>query len=171
MLCDLCNQNPATVHITKIVNGKKEEMNICEKCAKEKEGFGIAGDIGFDTPFSFQNILSGFMGYGGQAAQNTRNEELVCKNCGTSYSDFKKSGLLGCSECYTNFSNILMPVVKRVQGNIEHAGKLPKKAGREIIEKKKLNQLKSELQKAIQAEEYEKAAQIRDVIRELQQEK
>jgi protein arginine kinase activator len=100
----------------------------------------------------------------------SKASELTCKNCGATYSEFKKYGLLGCSECYESFSPTINPVIKRVQGNVEHTGKIPKKMGKEIMEKRRLSKLKEDLQKAIANEEYEKAAEIRDAIKSLQNE-
>lgn len=168
MFCENCKKNEAAVHITKIINGKKQEMNICENCAKELEAFDIGGSMGFGSPFSFQNVLSGIMDYMSSSQQVNKTVDLVCKNCGATYNDFKKYGLLGCSECYTSFSPTINSVIKRVQGNVEHVGKIPKKLGKDIMEKRRLSKLKEELQKAIANEEYEKAAQIRDQIKALQ---
>jgi protein arginine kinase activator len=170
MLCENCKKNEASVHFTQIINGEKKEFNICESCAKEADGFQIAGDMGFGSSFSFLNILSGIMDYMGPSQNISKSQVLTCKNCGTTYNEFKKYGLLGCSECYKNFSPAIIPVIKRVQGNLEHVGKIPKKLGKEIMEKRRLSKLKEELQKAIANEEYEKAAQIRDDIKSLQSE-
>lgn len=168
MLCENCKKNEASVHFTQIINGNRQELNICESCAKDLDNFDMGGDMGFGPSFSFQNILSGIMDYMSPAPHINKAQELVCKNCGTAYSQFKKYGLLGCSECYDNFSATLAPVIKRVQGNIEHVGKIPKKLGKEIMEKKRLLKLKEDLQKAIASEEFEKAAEIRDLIKSLQ---
>ncbi len=168
MLCDVCKKNEATVHITKITNGTQEEFNICEKCAKEKGEFNFSGQLDFSSPFTFQNILTGIMDYIGNSNQTQLNFDCSCKNCGITFSDFKKRGLVGCSDCYKNFTATLVPVIKRVQGNLEHTGKIPKKAGKNIIGKRKLLKLKENLKEAIATEEYEKAAQIRDMIKELQ---
>lgn len=157
MLCESCGKNEANVHFTKIINGKKQELNICESCAKEVEGL--------QTPFSFQNILSGIMEYMSPSVKIAESSQLICKSCGTTYDDFKKNGLLGCSDCYKNFSPYINGVIKRVQGNTEHTGKIPKNKGKEILEKKRLSKLKADLQLAIANEEYEKAAQIRDMIK------
>lgn len=168
MLCDLCEKNEATVHITKILNGNKKELNLCEKCAKEKGELTFYSPIDISSSFSFQNILSGIMDHMSNVGQNQKNSYIYCKNCGTTYSEFKQRGLAGCSECYKNFSETIKPIIKRVQGNIEHTGKIPNKLGKHIIQKKKLLKLKEDLQKAISAEEYEKAAEIRDMIRKIQ---
>jgi len=143
---------------------------LCEKCAKETENLNLnfGGDLKLPEAFAFQNILSGLMDYINQAPQPNNKSELTCESCGTTYNEFRKNGILGCSECYENFNATLMPVIKRVQGNVEHIGKLPKKSGKGIMEKKRLIQLKEELQRVIAAEEYERAAELRDKIRELQ---
>ncbi|MCI1944659.1 UvrB/UvrC motif-containing protein [Clostridium luticellarii] len=169
MLCDICKKNEATVHITKIINGSKQEINLCEKCAMERGELNFVPQIDFVAPFSFQNILSGIMDY----MINANNEQyksfdVSCKNCGTSYNEFKKTGFLGCSECYKNFNNILGPIIKRVQVNLDHTGKIPKRAGKDMIQKKKLLKLKADLQKTVSLEQYEKAATIRDMIKQIE---
>ena len=157
MICENCGKNEANVHLTQIINGEKQELNICENCAREIQGF--------QSPFSFQNILSGIMEYMSPTVQTVKSYEVICKNCGASYNDFKRTGLLGCSDCYKSFYPNIDTVVKRVQGNTKHAGKIPHKQGKDIIERRKLYKLKEELQKAIANEEFEKAAKLRDEIK------
>lgn len=168
MLCEVCKKSDATVHITKIVNGIKNEFSLCNQCAREKGEFNLNGQIDSSSPFTFQNILNGIMDHVGAANQIENNFHISCSNCGITYNEFKKRGLLGCSECYSNFTSTLKPIIKRVQGNLEHTGKLPRKAGENIIKRRKVSELKEDLQKAIADEEYEKAAQIRDAIKEIQ---
>jgi protein arginine kinase activator len=168
MLCELCKKNEASVHITKILNGNKQEFNLCEKCAKEKGEFSFYNTIEGSSPFTFQNILSGIIEHIDNTNEIQKNSHNYCENCGTTYSEFKQKGLVGCSECYKNLNNTIIPIIKRVQGNIQHAGKIPRKLGRDIIEKKKLLTLKEDLQNAIASEEYEKAAEIRDMIKKIQ---
>ncbi len=167
MLCEICKKNDATVHITKITNGMKQEFNICEKCAKEKGEFSFTSQMELSSPFTFQNILSGIMDYISSGNQSQYNFDFSCKNCGINFEEFKKKGLVGCSDCYKNFTTALIPIIKRVQGNLEHTGKIPGKAGKNIINKRKLLKLKEDLQEAIAIEEYERAAEIRDLIKEL----
>lgn len=179
MLCDNCNENEATVHIIKIINNKKEEINLCEKCAKEMQGFNmpveqfdmpVMGKMDFAPPLPFQNILSGIMDLfsGTQVAPSNKVSNITCKNCGMTYDEFKKTGLLGCDECYRVFAPYIDPIIKRVQNGVEHTGKIPKKSGNDIVERRRILKLKEELQKAIAVEEYEKAAEIRDAIKELE---
>lgn len=170
MICDMCKKNEATVHITKIVNGSKQDHNLCEKCAMKKGELNFGSHIDFVSPFSFQHILSGIMDYISTANETQKSFDISCKNCGTTYNEFKEMGLLGCSECYQSFTSTLGPIIKRVQGNLEHTGKIPEKAGKDIIHKKRVLKLKEDLQKAIASEEYEKAAEVRDMIKKLQSE-
>lgn len=168
MLCDKCGEREASVHIVKVVNGDKKELNLCDKCANESMEVPLNPfeDLG---EFSFQNLLSGLVDYVNKASQGAQKNEVVCENCGMAYNEFKKTGLLGCSECYKNFQNSINPVIKRVQGDMEHMGKVPTKAGKYFIEKRKLVKLKEELQQAIFGEEYEKAAVLRDEIKSVQE--
>ncbi|CAM2768221.1 UvrB/UvrC motif-containing protein [Hathewaya histolytica] len=172
MLCERCNKNRANIHITKIVNGHKLEQNLCEKCAKEGSAIGFGNDLEAENLFSFPSLLGGLVDYisKSQTAQSQYKQDLICKNCGTSYNEFKKNGLLGCSVCYEEFCDNLLPVVKRIQGNIEHVGKLPKSQAKDIEDRRVLVKLKEDLQKSIALEEYEKAAEIRDKIRKIERE-
>ncbi|MDD3225341.1 MAG: UvrB/UvrC motif-containing protein [Clostridium sp.] len=167
MLCDICKKNEAVFYVTKIVNGEKNEVALCEHCAKEYNGFNDFGEMSIMEPFSFQNILSGIMDYIGTVPKNDVGKEISCKNCGMTLEEFKKTGILGCSECYKNFSSTVNPIIKRVQGNVAHVGKIPKKRGKCIIERRKLENLKQALQKAVALENYEKAAKLRDEIRDI----
>lgn len=170
MLCEMCKKNEAIFHVTKIVNGNKEEISLCEHCATKFDGFNSVSEMGIISPFSFQNILSGLMGYINEGNKNIADTTTSCKNCGITLREFKENGLLGCSECYKNFNETVNSVINRVQGKIEHVGKIPKKCGNDIIEKKRMDNLKQALQKSIALEEYEKAAEIRDQIREINNE-
>ena len=176
MVCSVCNKKEATVHISRIVNGQKEELYLCEECAKNTEGLNInlelEPEFNLVSPFTFQSILSGIMDYMNKSSSSNLEQpkEFICEHCGTTYSEFKEKGLLGCSYCYKNFGSTLNSVIRRVQGNVEHIGKIPKTAGKDIVKKKTILDLKENRQKAVAAEEYEKAAEFRDRIREIEKE-
>ncbi len=165
MLCDKCQKNPATVHIVKMINGDKKEINLCQSCAQANTEMVLTG--GFLSPFSFQNILSGFVDYIGKNSQDN-STGIKCPSCGMSAEELKHTGLVGCEQCYKTFQNIINPIIQRVQGSTEHRGKFPKKESQELMSRKRMLKLKEELQKAIIAEEYEKAASLRDEIKSLQ---
>ena len=163
MLCQECNNNEATVHMKKIVQGKKEEIHLCEECAKEKEGFNL------ESSFSLNNFLAGMFDIEKEPSIHIGDrKELKCDNCETDYRKFKEIGRFGCSNCYKQFKEKILPLIRRVHGNISHTGKIPKRAGGEISIKRKINELKEELKAAVDKEEFEKAAKLRDEIRRLE---
>lgn len=173
MICQECNQRPAALHFTKIVNGEKTEVHLCEKCAQEKgEMFMFNGGAGF----SFNNLLAGLLNIDSSFHHQSKNafqqeEILQCENCGMTFSQFGKIGRFGCSHCYDTFKDQLKPVLRRLHsGNWAHNGKIPKRIGGGIHLRKRLEELKNELKDAVQKEEFEKAANIRDEIRSLEKE-
>lgn len=167
MLCERCKKNEAKVHIIKIINGEKSETLLCEKCAKELTEIPFDNKFIPDNKMTFQNILSGFFETLDKGNKNQKIE-VVCKSCGLTYSEFKKNGKLGCSNCYKSFQDLLKSRIKRIQGDTEHIGKIPKRESNEVIQRKRINKLKEELQQAIINEEYEEAAVIRDKIKLLE---
>ncbi|KRQ86080.1 UvrB/uvrC motif protein [Caloramator mitchellensis] len=167
MLCQNCNQREANVHITKIVNGVKQEMHLCEECAKQKNEFNMINPFNLATPMSFQNILEGFFEMMGGVPQQIP-EPVTCPVCHQSFDEFKRTGKMGCANCYRTFNNEITPIIKRVHGNINHTGKVPKRTGGILKIKRDIEKLKEELKIAIMNEEYEKAAKIRDQIKELE---
>lgn len=170
MQCQECGVKPATLHFTKIVNGEKTEFHICESCAREK-GELIPGTAG---GFSIHSLLSGLLDLEGagkeKSAATKTTQSLQCENCGMTYSQFSKLGRFGCSSCYKYFNSALDPLFKRVHGSTSHVGKIPKRAGAQIVFKRQIDELKQELQQSITQEEFEKAAELRDQIRKLEKE-
>lgn len=168
MLCEICKSNEAYVHITKIVNGVKQELNLCESCAKEFKEAAYTGNI--NSPFSFQQLIGLIIEGINKSASLDKSSNMKCEKCGTTYKDFKENGFLGCDECYKSLKDATIPVIKRVQGSMEHKGKIPCQQGKKIINKKRILELREELKKTIESEEYEKAAEIRDLIRDMEKE-
>ncbi len=98
----------------------------------------------------------------------SNNKEIDrCPKCHISFGDFQRTGLLGCSYCYEHFSRSLIPTVKRVQGGLSHIGKIPKNASKEVVSKRKIDELKLKLKDLIAQENFEEAAVVRDEIQEL----
>lgn len=161
MLCDICHKNIATVHLTEIINDKVAEMHICQGCAQTK-----AGELNQQPDIS--DFLGGLVG-----ATRARKEEysLKCPACGFNYSDFKKKGRLGCDRCYWAFRKQLLPLLKKIHGTTSHTGKIPLHAEGAVSGETKLKELNKQLARAIQLEEYEQAARIRDQIKKLEKKK
>ena len=165
MLCQHCQKKAANVHFTQIVNNNKIEMFLCEQCAKEK------GQLGFGPSLNISGFLSGFIGLGNNDPYIASiPQEECCNICGMSYEDFRKTGKLGCSNCYRIYGEKLKPVLKRLHGNTEHTGKMPINVSKGIKFSKEIEKLKEMLVKAVHNEEYEKAAEIRDKIKMMESE-
>ncbi|MBU9720256.1 MULTISPECIES: UvrB/UvrC motif-containing protein [Bacillaceae] len=169
MLCQECQERQATLHFTKIINGEKTEFHICDVCAKDK-GEYFPGS----NSFSIHQLLSGLLdvdhpvskaneGFAQQKAQ------LRCSSCGMTYQQFADIGRFGCSNCYKRFNEKLDPIFKRIHsGNAKHAGKIPKRKGKDLHIHKEIRRLKEQMQQYISKEEFEQAAEIRDEIRSLE---
>lgn len=160
MLCDICGKNPATVHLTEIIDEQMNELHLCEECARQKS-------VQMEQQFGLGDLLAGLAEFE-KPAKETEVSAVKCKNCGLSYNDFKKIGRLGCSECYSAFKKFLGPLLKKIHGSIQHSGKSPLKAAKAPKKKSDLQDLRARLQKAIETEEFEEAARIRDQIKELE---
>ncbi|MGI6452547.1 MAG: UvrB/UvrC motif-containing protein [Syntrophomonadaceae bacterium] len=164
MNCENCQQRPATVHFTQMINGSKVEMHLCQECAAKKGAFVF--DL--DNKFSISNLLGSFFGTNLLQGTKTISPEMICSNCGMSLAGIRQTGKLGCSECYISFEGELEPSLRRIHGNSRHIGKIPSRGGSEVLLKRQLDNLKAQLQQAVAAENYEKAAEIRDKIKELE---
>ncbi|MGE5421786.1 MAG: UvrB/UvrC motif-containing protein [Ignavibacteriales bacterium] len=168
MNCDECKTNPAAVHIAQMANGQQVEMHLCLQCAAQK-GLGL---FNMGDAFSLPKLLGSFFGYGpAQSGQQSPVEQgEKCLNCGTSFDQIAHQGRLGCSQCYEEFQNQLEPILRRVHGNSLHIGKIPQRGAGKVKLKREIDQLKASLQACIAEERYEKAAELRDVIKKLEKE-
>jgi len=160
MLCDICGKNEATVHLTEIINNEVTKLHLCEECAKQK-----ASEM--EEHFGLADILAGLADFGGQL-ESDEMTKLKCLNCGFTYMDFKKIGRFGCGECYDAFKKNLAPLLKRIHGSDQHYGKAPSKAQKIVKVRDDIQELKARLQKAVEMEEFEEAAKLRDQIKELE---
>ncbi len=158
MLCDLCHKNIATVHLTEIVNNKVAELHICRKCAKLKTDE-------LKQQLNISEFLSSIIG---MDEVHQEPATIKCSFCGMTFEDFRKKGNLGCAHCYISFKRRLIPLIKKVHGAIYHKGKIPKAVRKDSIIEGKLTILKQRLKRAVELEEYEEAADLRDKIRKLE---
>src|SRR5580700_6013294 len=157
MHCDVCKTNQATVFLTQIVEGKMQKVNLCEACSKEK---GVTDPTGF----ALADLLLGL----GAAQEMERGGTVQkCPVCGFSQADFKKTGRLGCANCYTTFADGLSTLLKGMHKGTEHVGKIPARLAKSLVRDSALKNLQRDLRKAVADEDYESAASIRDQIRHL----
>lgn len=148
--CSVCGA-AATVHLTQIVQGKVTKVHLCEACAEK----GGAGD-----PAVFQ--LAGALSGPGAATV------AACPACGLGEADFLKRGRLGCPECWTHLAPLLGPLVAKVQQGAEHLGRAPTGARSPEQVRRRLQAARGEMRAAVESEDYEAAARLRDLIRELE---
>ncbi|KPK97047.1 MAG: hypothetical protein AMJ95_11130 [Omnitrophica WOR_2 bacterium SM23_72] len=161
MLCDVCSKNPATVHLTEIIDDQINELHLCEECARQKSA-------AMEQQFGLSSLLAGMAEVEKPAAKEKESAGIKCPNCQLTYADFKRIGRLGCGECYTAFKRFLAPLLKRIHGSNQHFGKSPSKAAKATVRRKlDLGELRDKLQRAIETEAFEEAARIRDQIKEL----
>lgn len=169
MLCQNCNKEQATRHYKQVINGESRELHLCGECA-EKMGYASFGYNPMfsadkqDFGFGLDNLLSHMLG--GKAAVKKRS--TACPLCGATAEDISRSGRVGCAKCYEQFSDMLTPYIRRIHGNTMHAGRMPENIGGEITARRKLEGLKTELKRAIELQEFERAAELRDEIKELE---
>ena len=167
--CERCGIRPAAVHKVRIENGVRTELHLCEPCARETGEWpepGMASLWGS----AFGELMKSFFDLPGTELPVTEQPARLrqrCPNCGLSWADFKRLGQLGCGRCYETFEQDLMPVLKRLHGATEHTGKHPGQHG-EAARRRALQRLREELRAAVEAEQYERAAQLRDQIRSLE---
>jgi protein arginine kinase activator len=161
MLCENCGQNEAVIHFTQIVDHQMGTFHLCESCAAEKGLEPDPGMAGFP--------LTDFLAQMGQEPRPARSAQGGCEFCGHTLADFKRTGRLGCSHCYVTFEDHLRSLFRRLHGGAQHVGKVylppdPTEAERH----QQISRLRRKLDAAVGKEDFERAAQIRDQIRQLE---
>lgn len=157
MQCCVCKDREAKVHLTQIVGDKMQKVDLCEECAKAK---GVNDPAGF----SLADLLLG-LGASQEMEQAAGSGDLKCPHCGFTQADFKKAGRLGCSECYVTFAEGLEGLLKSMHKGTKHLGKAPQSLQQSRDLSDKLKSLQKKLDKAVEDENFEQAAQIRDEIK------
>ena len=156
--CDKCDK-PATVHLTEIIGGQKIEKHLCEDCAAG-EGITVKANV----PIS--QLLEDFIL---QTGPGEELASLACDVCGMTFGVFRQKGLLGCPHDYDAFEKALLPLLHRAQeGSTQHVGKVPHRAGSGQKKQNAILRLRAQLRDAVTAEDYERAASLRDQIKQVE---
>jgi protein arginine kinase activator len=162
MVCDNCGSSNAVVHLTQIVNNQMSTHRLCEKCAAEK---GLES-----TPEPANFPLTDFLAQMGKdPVAETDASGTQCSFCGLTFKDFRETGRLGCPHCYETYAPHLQRLLRRVHGGTQHVGKvyLPPDPSASDLERR-LEGLRRKLHRAVEAEDFERAAELRDEIRALE---
>ena len=172
MLCNKCGKKEASYYLEKNINGKVTKLALCPDCARE------SGEFKFD-PFGGMNLLGGLFGFP-SISQIPPRDVKRCTLCASTFEEIMKNGKVGCAECYKVFSDELEPTIRRIHGNHRHIGRRPLKfteaerksknedTSQNNNEQNEIETLKRELGAAVKDENYERAAQLRDKIKELE---
>ncbi len=148
MLCDNCKERDAVINLTQVEHDTKVTLHLCEQCAQQK-GVETGASV-LKTPLG--GFLQGMIGKGGNVLP-TPADGLRCAACGSTLKDFRESGRLGCAQCYDSFAPHLRDLLRRLHGSSQHVGLL---------------ELKEQLRRAVEIENFELAAELRDRIRVLE---
>ena len=158
--CQQCKKAVATIHLTDLVRGERREKHLCESCAAD-EGVKVQQHV------PLTELLTSFV-----LAQSAGQQmaQLVCDQCGLSFAEFRNMGLLGCANDYVAFERALAPLLQRAhEGATHHVGKTPRRAAGQAPEStREAARLRRELQAALDSEDFERAAQVRDRLRALE---
>ncbi len=165
MKCQKCGKHDATTHITEIINGVKNETYLCKYCGEQyHQNAGLHSIFKNNTVNFFDDFWNTPITLG-QLSQSTAKK---CPDCHSTLTDLKKSGRLGCSTCYSTFRDYLLHSLKGIHGSSTYIGKHPQKGHPDTKPFDKLEQLKKELTLAVDAQNFERAAELRDKIREME---
>lgn len=169
MKCQKCKKREANTHIKKVVNGEYTELMLCSECA---HAMGYDNVFALEIPDMFGGLLQSFLG----GALPARSGASRCPVCGSTYGDITNTGKVGCAHCYEAFYDELLPSIKRIHGNTKHSGKVPQdieytEQKPEITFEDEVESLKAELKKAIDEQNFELAAELRDKIKAKEAEK
>ncbi|MEE0872217.1 MAG: UvrB/UvrC motif-containing protein [Ruminococcus sp.] len=167
MKCQKCGAENANTHVKTVINGEFKEYDLCSDCAHKMGYTNMFAD--FDSEFS--GLLGSFFGN----VLPARTQATRCEFCGSSYPEIAKTGMVGCARCYDLFADRLLPSIRRIHGNTTHCGKNSPSAKEEKIRQagskpasreEKLSALKQELDAAVKEQNFERAAELRDQIKE-----
>lgn len=150
MLCEDCGKRNADVILTTVIDGESTTRHLCRECVKKYR----SGDI--------QSLLAAILS---SMSKRTADKDIACPKCGTSFAEFRKTGMLGCAECYQAFRGEIEPLMTRLQGRAQHAGRRPPLSEEEQARRDKIEALRLKMEAAVAIEDFETAAVYRDQLR------
>lgn len=166
MQCQKCDKT-ATFHITELAGGKPQELHLCEEHARS---YLQQGDDDQAAPPSLAGVLAHQLAVGQTAEDLARLDQQSCPVCGITFYEFRNQGRFGCPHDYVCFAEELDPLLVNIHGETEHVGKCPKHSAGDSGQQTELIRLRREMKEAVAAEQYERASELRDEIRRIENE-
>ena len=164
MQCEICQKKEATIHLTEISDGVRSELHMCENCAAE-QGVTVKSQMPLNELLG--NLLSSQPD--DDEMRDPNEKEVLCQQCGFTLDQFRKESVLGCPNDYEVFEKALLPLIEKAHdGKTAHCGKVPSKAPKDTKKQAELLGLRQQLAAAVQREDYELAAKLRDKIAQSQ---
>jgi protein arginine kinase activator len=163
MLCQDCHKLQAVVHIKQVVNNQEVVLALCKECAERR---GFSDPLGKTKAFPLADFLSSMVGETG-AALPEKLAETTCPECGLTYREFAQTGKLGCGSCFEAYRRPLSDLLRRIHGSTRHLGKRHSGSDSAMEPLKEEARIKDELRQAIEAEDFERAAHLRDTLKEV----
>ena len=157
MKCQFCS-NPATVHLTNIENNQKKELHLCQSCAESHQ---LLKQHELNLPEIVKKLIGEHVGQ-----LTDELSRLACPACGIRFMEFRAAGRLGCPHDYHAFRVGLEPLLQRIHRANRHVGKQPRHHTGSLERQTEVTDLRRRLRAAVEAEAYEEAARIRDLLRQ-----
>jgi protein arginine kinase activator len=164
MYCQICQKKEATIHLTEISDGVRTEMHLCENCAQE-EGIAVKSHV------PINELLASLLATQPSDDElfGEREQSKSCPHCGFTLDEFTKNAVLGCPYDYEVFEKSLVPLIEKAQnGKSAHCGKVPSNTSRGARKEMELMSLRQQLESAVRSEDYERAAELRDKISQME---
>lgn len=168
MLCEKCKKKEAKINLVKVVNGHKEEIWLCEECAKNLNSIPMLNSITDSIEFPFQEMISGILS-SVKKGPDSSEKKRICDVCGLSEEEFSKDNKLGCSNCYKVFNSSIKEQIKN-EGikEFSYVGRIPNANEIEFKQRDRLKTLKLKLQELIKEEKYEEASSVSSEIKQIE---
>jgi len=161
MLCEDCQEREAELQLTAIIDGEMRTLDLCSVCASAR---GLSASS--STPAPLADFLAQL---GSESGATGEGSEEPCPYCGITESEFRRTGRLGCPQCYAHFEPQLRSLLRRLHGSPQHVGKIYMSAGSEAGDRiARLSAMRRRLQRAVDTEDFELAAELRDRIHEME---
>jgi protein arginine kinase activator len=173
MLCQECRRKSASVKITAIIDNQKSELHLCDECARSRG----EPEFGTEAKLSIGEMLAALLHHQGtlkpagasvDGGEDAAEQRQRCPTCGLTYHSFTKQGKLGCSACYEEFDRQMRGVLRHVHGSTRHVGRSPRRAGGAARVRRRIDELRVLLGESVRAQQFERAAELRDEIRQLE---